>query len=255
MRLKIAALTDAGCLRTNNEDIGLVHEELVCDNPVQVIMNTKTDSPVVIAVADGMGGHNGGEIASQIAVERLIEWRRQLASDADFNGATESFSEWVKVTDRYIREAGEQDVSLKGMGTTMVGLAFTSNTIFAFNIGDSRLYRFRDNWIRQISKDHSVQNLTDDPGVPSNLIYNSLGAGNGAFADYFDLRDSIRDNDLYLLCSDGLTDMVTEDRIEDMLKSGASARQLVDEAKEAGGRDNITVILVWVYDKQQKENE
>lgn len=254
MRLKIAAQTDTGCIRTNNEDIALVQEELVCDAPVQIIADTTTDSPVVIAVADGMGGHNGGEVASQIAVEKLIEWRMKLSPDASYDNAADSFSEWVTLTDKFIRETGEQDASLKGMGTTIVGMTFTTMAAFAFNAGDSRLYRFRDGWLRQISKDHSVQNLNQDPGTPANLIYNSLGAGNGAFADSFNLGDSLINNDIYLLCSDGLTDMVTDDRIEEMLRSGASVRQMVEEARNAGGRDNITVILVWVYDEQQEEN-
>ncbi len=249
MRLKIAAQTDTGCVRTNNEDIGLVQEELVCDAPVQVVLNSTTDMPVVVAVADGMGGHKGGEVASQIAVEKLIEWRRQLPADADYNSACETLSAWVTATDRYIHDEGERDNTLKGMGSTLVGLTFTLKTVFAFNIGDSRLYRFRDGWLRQISRDHSAKNLTDNPGTPSNLIYNSLGAGNNAFADYFNIGDTIQNNDVFLLCSDGLTDMVSDDRIEELLKTGASTRQLIDEAREAGGRDNITVIAVWFFDE------
>ena len=130
------------------------------------------------------------------------------------------------------------------MGTTFCGLLFYENLIFALNIGDSRLYRFRDEILRQLSTDHSMRALTGDPTLPSNQIYNSLGAGDVAFIDIENLTGRIHDDDLFLICSDGLCDMIPDEEIEQVLLNEPSAGKLVEAAKRAGGKDNVSVILL-----------
>ena len=111
------------------------------------------------------------------------------------------------------------------------------------NIGDSRLYRYRDTVLKQISEDHSVRNLIGS--ADSNLIYNSLGAGDTVFADVVDISDRILPDDRYLVCSDGLTDMLSVEQIDAILDENVDAVDaLIDAAKAAGGKDNISVILV-----------
>jgi len=244
MILEITSQTDKGCIRIKNEDIGLVQSELVTNSPVHSIINTSGNLPVIVAVADGMGGQNGGEFASKTAVEKLVEWKNNLPENSDFYSLSKSFNEWVTCTDRYIKNFGNENPSLQGMGTTLVGIIFTTTTVLAFNIGDSRLYRLRENWLRQLTKDHSVRNLTNDVTTPSNLIYNSLGGGREPFADYYNLSEQIKDSDTFLLCSDGLYDMMTDDYIEQVLREGGSVTQLIEAAKHAGGYDNITVTLM-----------
>jgi protein phosphatase len=248
MKLQISSLTDKGCKRENNEDIGLIMDQLLCDNPIQSVLDVQVDAPIIIAVADGMGGRNGGEVASQMAVERLIDFRATIGKEDDFNRLVELFNPWITNTTTYIRQEGLKDESLRGMGTTLVGMIFTKKSVTAFNIGDSRLYRFRGGWLRQESKDHSQRNLTGDMNVPSNMIYNSLGAGSQSFADYFNLTGEVKKGDIYLLCSDGLNDMLCEEDIENLLKEHPTANKLVEAAKTAGGKDNITVILIMVSD-------
>ncbi len=110
-----------------------------------------------------------------------------------------------------------------------------------FNIGDSRVYRLRDGILRQLTTDHSMKELTRNPDYPSNIIYNCFGLEKDFFADVKDVSNMLLPDDIVLVCSDGLSDMLPDDEIEALLPSGAEA--LLSAAKNAGGEDNITFII------------
>ncbi len=243
MKIAISSESNMGKRRTNNEDLGLVQNTLVCDTPVKSYFNLDIEAPVIAAIADGMGGLDDGEIASMMVIDSLRDWRETLASDANAEQIIASFNHWISITNDKIISA----CHTRGMGTTLVGLVLTHHAIVGFNIGDSRLYRFREGWLRQISTDHSQRNLTGDISVPSNLIYNCFGAVKNTFADYFDVTSNIKDGDTFLICSDGLSDLLSDDDIEDLLNKGATTTDLIEAANKAGGKDNITVGLVTIF--------
>ena len=145
---------------------------------------------------------------------------------------------------RNILSQGEQNPEYQGMGTTFCGMLFYEKLVLAFNIGDSRLYRFRDNFLRPISKDHTMRQITGNQSFPANQLDNSLGAGASTFADVYDLTELIHDNDIFLICSDGLSDMVTDEEMEQILSTEPTAEKLVEAAKNAGGKDNVSVVLL-----------
>ena len=243
MKITISSESNVGRIRTNNEDLGLVQNTLVCDTPVKLHFDLNAEAPVIAAIADGMGGLDDGEIASMMVIDSLRDWLETLASDADSEQIIASLNRWILVTNDKIISA----CPTRGMGSTLVGLVFTRNAVMGFNIGDSRLYRFREGWLRQISADHSQRNLTGDLSVPSNLIYNCFGAVKNTFADYFDITSNIKDGDTFLICSDGLSDLLLDDDIENLLNKGATTADLIEAANKAGGKDNITVGLITIY--------
>ena len=223
--------------------MGLVQNTLVCDTPVKSRFDLDVEAPVIAAIADGMGGLDDGEIASMMVIDSLRDWLETLASDADSEQIIASLNRWITATNDKIISASHT----RGMGTTLVGLVFTRHAVMGFNVGDSRLYRFREGWLRQISADHSQRNLTGDLSVPPNLIYNCFGAVKNTFADYFDITSNIKDGDTFLICSDGLSDLLLDDDIENLLNKGATTADLIEAANKAGGKDNITVGLITIY--------
>lgn len=244
MILTVTSDTDIGLVRKNNEDTGLVQSEIVCDSSVQGIFNTSSESPVIAAIADGMGGCDDGEVASLFVIERLREFRESLSDAADAISIVNDLDVWTRRVNTDIRTLGSME--LKRMGSTLIGMVFTKNAVVSFNAGDSRLYRFRDGWLRQESTDHSMRNRMNDLSIASNLIYNCFGAVKNTFIECKDITPTIKNGDIYMLCSDGLSDMLSDESIEDLLKEDASPQTLIEAAKEAGGKDNITVCLVRV---------
>ena len=111
------------------------------------------------------------------------------------------------------------------------------------NIGDSRLYRFREGILSQLSRDHSLSEMTNNPDAPKNIIVNSFGAGQKIFFDFEDISTRILDSDILLLCSDGLTGELTDEEIEPILCQPDSIDILINQAKDHGGKDNISIII------------
>ncbi len=211
-------------------------------------------SPPLFAVADGMGGHAGGEIASTLTVETLA------ALAAHENLTRTDVLDAVRAADATIaREATDETT---GMGTTLCGLAVTSSSgadrLVVFNVGDSRAYRLRTGTLVQLTQDHSVvQELIDRGEISTeeaerhpdrNVITRSLGAGHLLDIDWWTLEPAVGDR--YLLASDGLTKELEAPLIARILTDAVTpdegARLLVDEALASGGRDNITVVVVEV---------
>jgi len=233
-----------GSVRPNNEDIILLGGELFRDQAQTLDFEIVEKSRFAVAVADGIGGHSGGEIASEYAAQFFGDFISELPDDLSAEEITEKIKEWAQVAHRNLLLQGEQNPEYNGMGTTFCGMLFYEKLVLAINIGDSRLYRFRNDILRQISTDHSMQQLTSNQSLPSNEIYNSLGAGDSVSVDIKDLTGLLYDNDIFLICSDGLSDMITDDEIEQILLTEPTAEKLVAAAINAGGKDNVSVVLL-----------
>jgi len=235
---------DIGSVRPNNEDIILFGGELFRDQTQTLDFEIMEKSRFAVAVADGMGGHNSGEIASEYAAQFFYDYVSELPDDLSPEELSEKIKGWTQIAHRNILSQGVQNPEYQGMGTTFCGLLFYEKLVLAINIGDSRLYRLRDGILCQISKDHSMRQLTGNQSLPSNQISNSLGAGDSAFVEIKDLTELIHDDDIFLICSDGLSDMIPDNEIEQILVTEPTAEKLVAAAKNAGGKDNVSVVLL-----------
>lgn len=237
--MKVFSLTDVGRKREINEDY-----VYATDRPVGNIPN-------LFAVADGMGGHKAGEFASKYAVEVL----KEHIQNNDGMGPEVIITEAVKESNRRIMKAAEEEVSHEGMGTTLVVATIIEHTLYFANVGDSRLYLIRDE-IRQLSKDHSlVEEMVRLGGInqeeakhhpDKNVITRAIGMKKDVEADFFEYR--LQKGDMILMCTDGLTNMVEDDEIFRIVKSGRdiveTAKELVEKANENGGKDNIGIVIV-----------
>ncbi|HXP14941.1 MAG TPA: Stp1/IreP family PP2C-type Ser/Thr phosphatase [Actinomycetes bacterium] len=244
MRLVFAAATDVGRMRKNNEDSYLSAEP-------------------VAAVADGMGGHSAGEVASAIAIEELATlgdrgpWENETA-------ATDDLKQAILRANRRIREMAASDHKLNGMGTTLVALLQDGDMVHVANVGDSRGYLLRQGELSQVTVDHSlVQELVDDGRLSPedaerhpqrSVITRALGIEPEVEFDLFTYKLQVGDR--LLLCSDGLSDVVEPAQIRNVLlrvrSAQKAARQLVTVANEQGGPDNITVIVVDAVDESAR---
>jgi serine/threonine protein phosphatase PrpC len=254
MRLTFAGTSDVGRKRTHNEDAYLLlpEENLCC-------------------VADGMGGHASGEVAARIAVEEMAEFFRLTGRDEDATwpfkldparGPDENrLLTGVKLANLRIFERAATDQRLRGMGTTIVSAYFPKGGRHALvgHVGDSRAYLWRRGALRQLTEDHSLLNdyrktraLTPEEvqAFPhKNVIVRALGMKDVVEVDL--LREELEDGDVLLLCSDGLSGMVPDAAIAEVIRASAgdvrrAAQALVDEANAAGGADNVTCVLVHV---------
>lgn len=244
MLLKSEINSDIGCVRANNEDMILFAGEYFRDNSAKQIVELSDSVRFAAVVADGMGGHKGGEIASEIALRLFDDFLLDLSDGLDESGINLSLKEWTEKTHNIILHRSYELPEQEGMGTTFCGLLFYGEMVFALNIGDSRLYRFRGGILKQLTTDHSIRQLTGDLSQGSNQIYNSLGAGESAFIDIKNLSGQMLTEDLYLICSDGLSDMLPDEETERILNENPSAEALITAAKNGGGRDNVSVILL-----------
>lgn len=247
--LEVVQKTDSGKIRTCNEDA------IACIPRLGVVV-----------LADGMGGHNAGEIASGMATSFLVNEFDRLLSDRppSIMPAEEAKAETQDLLRQLIDDvnlaifqASEGNPHYKGMGTTLVVAVFYDNRMMVAHIGDSRLYRFRDGELKQLTKDHSLLQEWIDSGMITaeqaltaqhkNLVTRALGVDSKVEPEIHE--HEVVPGDLFLLCSDGLYDMVLDEDIAMTLKSlGANlnlaASQLIDQANDNGGKDNISVVLV-----------
>ena len=243
--IKMDAVCDIGLVRQNNEDMILVGGEQLRDAATRQTLELSDTARFAAIVADGIGGHNGGEFASEIATKRFDDFMLMLPRGLSEPQLVEALKQWTADTHRFLLQQSSLVPEYEGMGTTFCGLFFYESMVLALNIGDSRLYRYRDEVLKQITSDHSMRQLTGDMSMPSNQIYNSLGAGDSAFIDIKNLSEQLFVGDLFLICSDGLSDIVSDEEIEQILAMPQpSAQALVDKAKAAGAKDNTSVILL-----------
>lgn len=232
----VGILSDIGTTRKNNEDsIGYYENE-----------NLK-----FYVIADGMGGHNAGEIASRIAVDTTIDYFKNLTCEKDISNL---LVEAISIANEKIFNLAQEDEKLAGMGTTLTACIIMDEKIAVANIGDSRCYAIDETGIFKVTKDHSyVQQLIDNGSITEdeainhpnkNIITRSLGTSYTVEVDIFLL-------DIYniykvILCTDGLTDEVTEKEIYDIILENdnqSACYKLIELSKRKGGRDNISVII------------
>jgi PPM family protein phosphatase len=242
MEIEFYCATDTGRSRSNNEDS-------VTADPQNALM----------VLADGMGGYNAGEVASQMTTSHLRSelgsWLAQAAANASDADIRRAMTLCVENANRAIFDAARANAHQAGMGTTLVMGVFRGEHLWMGHVGDSRGYRLRGGELAQITRDHSLLQEQIDAGLISpeqavysankNLVTRAVGVELAVQLEVH--RHEVQGGDIYLLCSDGLSDMVEAEVVArllrecDSLEAGAAA--LIDAANEAGGRDNISVIL------------
>ena len=249
--IEIVSRTDPGKVRSHNEDF-VSHES----------------ETGVVLLADGMGGYNAGEVASGMAARIIVEglnhaWRGLTASKGALANSVEiagnSIQEQVERANWAIFEKAQNEPQCAGMGTTLVTGLFYDNHLTVGHIGDSRMYRLRGEVLDQITKDHSLLQEQMDSGLISkedarksrnkNLLTRALGIDPKVEAEIH--SHAVLPGDIYLICSDGLNDMVDDEEIRLTLLTlqsnlALSADQLVLSANDNGGRDNVSVVLIKV---------
>ena len=223
---------------------------------------TNQKNQLLALLADGMGGHQAGDIASRQAVEEIgIAWEATMIDDSE--KAVQWFLQHIQQTNQRIFEKGQSQPTLSGMGTTLEVVTLLDNHLALAHVGDSRIYLFREQRLIALTEDHSLVNALLKSGEITqemaqnhprkNIITRSLGMPGSLEVDV--AIHKIEDHDQLLLCSDGLTNMVSEPKITQILLEAASlqdaSQRLIDEANAKGGLDNITVLLIDVGGESQ----
>jgi len=251
VRLLYAARTDVGMIRSGNED--------------NYVAEANKDRGLFI-VADGMGGHAAGEVASEMAVQIVL---RELSEvkELEGNGVEQRVAKALKTANRAIHERTLVEVDKQGMGTTASVLIMSGRRYLIGQVGDSRVYLLRDGALSQVTKDHSYVQEQVDAGflTPeqaryhpySNVITRCVGASPEVEPDVY--RGEMRVGDLFLVASDGLTGMVDDRRLQTLLLSRATpdrkVHALISEANGRGGLDNITAIVVEVAEVGEQSDD
>lgn len=238
--MKVFSATDIGRKRQVNQDFIFTSEGAV------------GNLPNLLVVADGMGGHNAGDFASRYGVSVLVE---SVRKDRNFN-PVKILRNAIEAANREVLSQARMDPSMAGMGTTMVACTVVGGYAYVANVGDSRLY-VSSTELTQITQDHSLiaemvrlGELTPEEGrnhPDKNIITRAVGTAEEVRIDFFDIK--LESGNRILMCSDGLTNMVDDERIFEILKgkeAETSAQELVDEANNNGGKDNIAVIVAEV---------
>lgn len=243
MYIEAFAISDKGEVRDKNEDMILLDGKFVRDAELskEVILNKK--GRFIAAVADGMGGHRRGDVASEEVSKALSKYFYNMPSGLDSDEVIDAFKNWIQQEHSNIVSQGQESAYLKDMGTTLVALIVYEGRLFWMNCGDSRIYRLRNNILCQLSTDHSLRQMAGDADAPSNVIINSIGAGSSVFLDIVDITETVYEQDAFLLCSDGLTDVLEDDEIEMMLLN-SPLNKLIGYAIASGAGDNVSVCYV-----------
>lgn len=241
MIVHIDCANNIGKMRDENQDVVLIQDIILVDNQIQFSTEIIDKTIFAVAVADGMGGFEGGAMASRMAAEGFRDFITSLSSDAQID---EQVRSWVRTMNTQILKKGEQIPQFAKMGTTLVALIWHYGKIWMLNIGDSRLYRFRSGVLKQISRDHSLREVTGNSNIPSNIIINALGVNDKISVDVENITDNCITGDIFMLCSDGICDMIDDNQIEQLLSDNTSSPQFIETANKNGGKDNISIIQV-----------
>lgn len=249
--VEMVALTDPGRLRRHNEDAVFV-------NPTKG----------VAILADGLGGYKAGEVASRMAVMLLADKLDKLGcNEKKLETLEPELYEQVLTVNRAIYQASVRDARYMGMGTTLVFGLFSGSSLLVGHVGDSRCYRFREGRLKCLTRDHSFLREQIDQGFLTEfeaqnscnkgLLTRALGVDPGVSSEFHNY--SVWDGDVYLFCSDGLSDMVEEEEMAQILRTStddlfSSGNHLIEQANKNGGSDNISVILVKVFGSDAQIN-
>lgn len=238
--MKTFSITDTGRVRNSNQDCVFCEE------------NAIGSFPNLFIVADGMGGHRAGDTASRMCVDIVVDQIEQ----SDKKTPVSAFEQAITTANRLIYQKAEAEAEYAGMGTTMVAVTIEEDTAYVVNIGDSRLYRLRET-LEQITTDHSyVEEMVQSGKIQKdemrthpnkNIITRALGTASNVRPDCFEIE--VNEGDVVLLCSDGLSNMLDDNTIGEIIRANGedmeqAGRELVRKANEAGGKDNISVVLV-----------
>ncbi|MCX9191948.1 protein phosphatase [Carbonactinospora thermoautotrophica] len=241
----VTVLTHRGAVREANEDALVIGPCTVAgvDMTDPVTLTVPLTSPLVVAVADGLGGHAAGEVAAALAVNRLAKAGAGLADREEITALLERINE-------ELYEAVDGDPRLTAMGTTVAGLVLTPGEALWFNVGDSRVYREVAGRLSQLSEDDSPRHPDGRPLSPTSVVMQALGGSLALRAITPHVgADPVEHPTRWLLCSDGLTDLVSDADLAWILAAApaddpAAVRSLFTAAMDASGRDNITIALV-----------
>lgn len=245
-KITLTAASRIGCVRSNNEDMVLAYDKFLRSDVYCTEFLTENTERFVIALADGMGGHRAGEVASEQVLDSLKFFISDIPRGLSIGEFDETMMVWLQSINNNINRQGRADPALLEMGTTLVGIIYYGGKYFWINCGDSRLYRLRDGKLVQISTDHSLSNARGEK-KHSNIITNCIGAGcKNSYLDIFEFTADFKQGDIYMLCSDGLNDMVPNTKIEQLMNEGCTANDLCEAAIEAGGYDNVSVCMFHV---------
>ncbi len=238
-KLESYGISDIGLSRPNNEDVW-----------AEVL------EAQFFALADGMGGHKAGEVAAKVALISLAETIRSTPPMATIESAMLSLRSAILKANADVYKMAAQDENLQGMGTTLCCMQVYDASLIYAHVGDSRIYRFRNHRLQQLTEDHSLRNEFLARGQldtakaatfpPKNIITRAIGTTRHVEPDL--MTTPILPSDIYFLCSDGLTDYIGNEEISTLLDHAESIEsasdQLVELAKSKGGNDNITILMI-----------
>lgn len=254
--IRIWGFSHQGLIRSENQDCFMVNNLVSRDNVKMDIDNADSvnDKGIMCAIADGLGGHKGGAVASEMVLTHIAEAVKDIHECSEIESAHQYINKLILECHNNLLEISGKDEAIMGMGTTIVGVYIREQFALVFHAGDSRLYCFREKKLIMLTQDHSFEKYLQalsgnyEPMSKSGIIVNCLGGGTGSRCEPEIHKLSFLPGDLLLLCSDGLTDMVEDNTMEKLLSVDAEVQikgeKLINEANYNGGIDNITLLLI-----------
>jgi PPM family protein phosphatase len=232
-------LSDIGLNRLSNQDMWTANPEIG-----------------FFALADGMGGRRGGDVAAKEALQALNQSIKQLFKHTNHFqnpiNLQEELHKAIETSNRWVYRMGCSNEPLQGMGSTLCCLLWTDNTVYYAHVGDSRIYRFRNEKLEQLTRDHSLlakwlaKKKPTSPVPPKNIITRAIGTSQKANPEI--ASSPYIPGDLYFMCSDGLSDVLSREDLQKILRSSSSlekaSKKMIDTAKKMGSSDNITVLMI-----------
>ena len=247
----LSAISDRGLIRPNNEDIACIGSHVVRDGYLEHVEELDAEQPFFWAVADGVGGNAAGEVASMQVVGHIATRLAALERSLSARHLQERVNAVAIGVHRELIRQGMLKSAWSGMATTLTGLLCYDGSLYLLHAGDSRLYRLRGEELVQLSRDHTLREFTGNHAIPGNILVNCFGGDGHFFLDFVAIGMPTSREVSFLLCSDGLSDMVADSEIAAILREGPDsatrAANLVARAREAGGHDNITLIIANLY--------
>lgn len=244
-KLSIQAISDKGPTRGNNEDMisvgGILLRDNQCDIPSVAL---DPEGAFFLLLSDGMGGHEHGERASEVLLQHLGDCFKQKIFTPE--SVEDQLRDQVKQVSDQLNEEAYREQQQLPMGCTLTGVVWFGGRIYLLNAGDSRTYRYRNPYLKQLSTDQTERGVTGDPNA-SKLLLNCIGGGSYGRLIVEDITEMLDVDDIILICSDGLSDMVDDSLIEQILTdSDDPVHELFNKACENGGLDNTSIIVATI---------